>query len=211
MPSRLQGVLEAGRAHREAKTGWGGIHPHPRGQAPNPYSHGTPEYAEVERQQIEAQRAYRERVVASEQEGNRELLELLTRMSMESLSLADQGPQGYMTVNLPQLAFVPGMRPGRYRFTPELAVALSKSASHIVSYKLNLEPLVAHGQAPYLMVNERDDFFDFTRGHRNGRDQDRGWDQGWPPADGGGASSNLRGAPPAVAREPSSDSDDLYN
>ena len=207
MASRLRDVLEAGRARREATTGWGGIHPHPRHE-PNPYSHGTPEHAEVDRQQIEAQNAYRERVVASEQQGNRELLELLTRMSMEGLSLADQGPQGFMTVYLPQLAFVPGMRPGRYKFTPELAVALSKSASHIVSYKLNLEP-VAHGQAPYLMVNERDDFFDFTRGYLNGRDQDRGWDQGWSPPD--ASSSGRGGAPMAVSREPSGDSDDLYS
>jgi hypothetical protein len=209
--SRLQAVLEAGRAHRQVKkTGWGGIEPHPRGHAPNPYPHGTPEHEEVQRQQIEAQRAYRAQVVASEKQGNRELLELLARMSMESLSLADQGPQGCMTVNLSQLAYVPRMRPGRYRFTAELAMALSKSAAHIVSYKLNLEPLT-HGQAPYLMVNERDDIYEFTRGHMNGRDQERGWDQGWPPEGSGEASSNRGGAPRAVSRQPSDYSDDLYS
>ncbi len=203
MSARLQTVLEAGRAHRQTKkTGWGGIEPHPRGHAQNPYSHGTPEHEEVQRQQIEARRAYRAQVVANEQQGNRELLELLARMSMESLSLADQGPQGYMTVNLPQLAHVPGMRPGRYKFTPELAVALSKSASHIVSYKLNLEPLT-YGQAPYLMVNEGDDIYEFTRGYMHGREQERGWDQGWPRE---GSS-----APRADSGEPSSDPEDLYS
>jgi len=188
MPSRLHEVLEAGRVHREATK---------RGGGSNAY--GTPEYEEELRREQAEQIEHLQELHRRNARGNEALVDLLNRMRMETLSIADQGPRDYMTVNLPQLAFVPDMTPGRYKLTPELAEALANSASHIVSYKLN----TTNPSDPYLMVNERMDHGQFSRpspGH------DYGWDDGFT-RQGRGASADRREAPRALSREPS---DDLY-
>lgn len=190
MPSRLHEVLKAGRVHQEATNRGGWSTP----------AYGTPEYYANQEELRREQAEYREELNRRNARGNEALVDLLNRMRMETLSIADQGSQGYMTVNLPQLAHVPEMTPGRYKFTPELAEALANSAAHIVSYKLN----TTNTRDPYLMVNERMDHGQFTRpspGH------DYGWDEGFT-RQGRGASSGRREAPRGLSREPS---DDLFS
>ncbi len=128
--------------------------------------------ADMDRQE-ELQRQEIARVAelrARDERGNDELVLLLNRMRMANLGLADQGLQDYMTVNLPRLALVPDMTPGRYKLTPELAEALANSGAHIVTYKLN----TTNPRDPYLMVNEGMDHGQFTRespGHTYGWDE----------------------------------------
>ena len=120
---------------------------------------------------------------ARDERGNDALVALLNRMRTPS--------PGSMTVQLPQLGFVPGMTPGRYELTPELAEALANSGAHIVTYKLN----TTNPRDPYLMVNERMDHGQFSRpspGHNYG------WDEG----------PRSREAPPVLSRELS---EDLYS
>lgn len=117
---------------------------------------------------------------ARDERGNEALVALLNRMRTAS--------PGSMTVQLPQLALVPGMTTGRYELTPELAEALANSGAHIVTYKLN----TTNPRDPYLMVNERMDHGQFSRpspGHNYG------WDEG----------SRSREAPPVPSRELSED------
>ena len=125
---------------------------------------------------------------ARDERGNDALVALLNRMRVANLSLVDQGFQDRMTVKLPRLGLVPGMTPGRYELTPELAEALANSGAHIVTYKLN----TTNPHDPYLMVNERMDHGQFTHpspGHNYG------WDEG----------PRSRGAPPGPSRELSED------
>lgn len=120
---------------------------------------------------------------ARDERGNEALVALLNRMRTAS--------PGSMTVQLPQLSLVPGMTPGRYELTPELAEALANSGAHIVTYKLN----TTNPRDPYLMVNEGMDHGQFTRpspGHNYG------WDEG----------PRSRGVPPGLSRELS---EDLYS
>ena len=152
--SRLQAVLEAGRAHRASNGAKTGTRANMNMDAMRRSVNEMDREAVDERRRsvVEQFRAERERVRERQMDWGDALQQL-------RIQDPNQLPEDCMTVSIPQLTFRPDFPPGRYRLTPELVRFLADGPPHIYNYGLNMD----NPRRPYFEIDEREDFTSFTR------------------------------------------------